>query len=67
MSKHLLYTSVAFGVVTHHYGEYPQEDVCGACGAHVGWIMVPEGELFRLGLCDDHLPDEEENDDEVPA
>lgn len=33
--------------------EYPSEDICKECGEHLGWIMVPLGELFRLGICED--------------
>ena len=32
---------------------YPREDVCRKCGAHVGWIVSELGEMFALGLCDD--------------
>lgn len=42
--------------------KYPREDTCAKCGAHVGWIISEAGEMFALGLCDDCLPDEEEED-----
>ena len=31
---------------------YPREDVCAACGEHLGWVMVPEAEMFALGVCE---------------
>lgn len=39
---------------------YPDEDVCEICGAHVGWILNPDGEGMRLGRCDAHPRVEEE-------
>lgn len=35
---------------------YPRENKCKRCGAHIGWILGPEGELFALPLCDDCPP-----------
>jgi hypothetical protein len=35
---------------------YPREDKCKVCGAHIGWIMNEAGEPFALETCDEHRP-----------
>lgn len=39
--------------------EYPKEDKCRKCGAHIGWILQPMGELVALGICEDCKDDDE--------
>jgi hypothetical protein len=44
--------------------EYPKEDNCRKCGAHIGWIMTEFGEAVALGICDecrDESVDEDKN------
>jgi hypothetical protein len=32
--------------------EYPREDKCRSCGAHVGWVMREEGDAMALDECE---------------
>jgi len=32
--------------------DYPREDRCRFCGAHIGWVANELGEMFALGVCD---------------
>lgn len=34
-------------------GDYPREDVCRCCAAHIGWVLAPIGEIVALGVCED--------------
>ena len=36
----------------HGQPTYPRADKCGACGAHLGWVMSEAAEDFALGWCE---------------
>jgi hypothetical protein len=39
-------------VTDQSMGDYPREDKCRHCGAHIGYILHPMGEFAALGCCD---------------